>query len=137
MSRPIVILSYRQNWERRCSRSCNCLHGRGDSDFDTHLAANEEEAATYIAKRIKEDDDASYTHCLLTRWEEVVALGRSYSTSPAGGEQSIQIPYTDVEDYEGGYAEYDAFEEEEAWRNQMHATVMNLVKEKLAVKTSK
>ena len=118
---PIVIISYRREWEQRCSRSCNCLLASGRSDFEMHVAEGEEQAASYIAKRLHEDRQASYLHYLFDRWEDVVAQGRcgSSACSPLELEQSIMVPYTDPDDYDAGNATYDECEAEDARKNGM------------------
>lgn len=130
---PIVIMSYRQEWEHRCTRSCNCLHASGRSDFEMHLASDEEEAATYIATRIHEDTDAHYLHYLFDRWEDVIAQARSgnYNSSPLGAERSVMVPYANPEDYEGVFANDDEYEAEQARKNGMCSRITELVTAKL------
>jgi len=130
---PVVIISYRQDWEHRCSRSCNCLRASGRSDFEMHLAPDEEEAASYIAKRIHEDPDAAYLHYLFDRWEDVVAQARygSYTSSPSGAELSITVPYANPEDYEGAFEKDDEYEAEQARKNGMCSRIKELVTAKL------
>ncbi len=130
---PIVIISYRQEWEHRCTRSCSCLHASGRSDFEMHLAADEEETACYIAERIHEDMDARYVHYLFDRWEDAVAQARcgSHTSSPMAAEHSIMVPFAEPEDYDGGYENYDEFEAEQARKNGMCSRVAELVSVKL------
>lgn len=128
---PIVIASYRQEWEHRCGRSCNCLHASGRSDFEMHVSDTEEEAAKYIAGRINHDRNASYLHYIFDRWEDAVARGRSGNYSPVAGENSIMVSYTDPEDYEGGYAEYEEYEAEQTRKERMCDHITELVRAEL------
>lgn len=131
----IVIVSYRQEWEHRCSRSCNCLRDSGSSDFQMHAAETEEAAAKFIAGRISQDRNASYLHYIFDRWEDAVSWGRLGSYySPMDGEQSIMVPYTDIEDYPGGYAEYEKYEAEQARKERMCGQITALVRAELAAK---
>jgi len=67
----IVVLSY---------RASRVAYDRGDriesyykSDFDSHMAQDEKEAAAYITRRLSEHEpDSKYVHLLLLDWEDVL-----------------------------------------------------------------
>lgn len=50
-----TVVAYRENWERRCSRSCNCLHDSEDSQFQVKQVASFQELLCYL-EFLKEDD---------------------------------------------------------------------------------
>jgi hypothetical protein len=90
----LVIVAYRQEYEKRCPRGC-CHEGSGRSNFDIQHADDVEKASEWIAKHIHEDTEAEYVHYVFERWQDVVNTAVYHSPYPRMGEKSIEVPGCD------------------------------------------
>lgn len=127
----LVIFSYREEYTHTCGRSCNCVHGRNSSDFQPQLVASEEEAAAYLAKRLMEDEDASYVNLVFAGWPHVVHFADScaHASLAAKGLDSIRVhsaspSYEDDEDTA-------AVATEERRVEELHGRIVDLTRTKL------
>lgn len=101
----IVIVSYREEYEQRCTRSCHCLHGSNSSSFEIHTAETEDDAASWLAKRLMSDEHASFNNIVFDSFEQLEIAGHyAYSRSASKGVESIDVyhgtPFKDDANWE-------------------------------------
>lgn len=95
----ILILSYREPYECRCSRSCNCLIDSKSGDFDTKVVETVDEAVDWIATRLNESPKSEFLNYVFTNWNGLVnTLDRGTTLSPSRGINSITGQYTHIGD---------------------------------------
>jgi hypothetical protein len=117
----MIILSFRDSYECRCSRSCNCLLDSKSCDFDTRAVETIDEAADYIAGRLNESPKSEFANYVFTNWNGLVnTLDRGTTLSPSRGIQSITGQYT--------YIGEDYFEEEEELISEIRQLVSKRLK---------
>lgn len=125
---PIVIISYRQEWERM-SRSKHGEPGKNSSDLESRNVNSIEDAATYIAGRINEHPEALYVHYIFDNWIDAQYLNlRSNSARPNETSvfvaRSLSRSFTSKKDYW----------KEEGRKALMQAEIERIVKGKLIKK---
>ncbi len=79
----MLAISYRREWEQRCSRSCNCYVDSNGSDFAVKECATMAEAARFFADRLRTDPKAEFIN-VFAQGEEAEWLN-----SPCRGVDSI------------------------------------------------
>jgi hypothetical protein len=123
----IVIFSYRESYTQ--TDRCGYVTNTSQSDFRMHACETEEDAAEWIADRIKEDPRADYNHIIVDDWKTLEHMAQhGYMNSPSSKENSITLPWTHEDKYGD---DYEAYQQQEQRNGELHARVTELVKEKL------
>lgn len=122
----IIILSYRESYTTY--DRCNYPNSTHQSEFRIHASETEEDAAEWIAERLKEDPRADFNHILVEDWKTLEHMAQhGYLNSPQSGPDSISLSWT----HEDKYEDYEEYEKAEKRNGELHARVLELVKEKM------
>lgn len=94
-----VLIHYRESYEHRCARSCNCLVDSCGSDFEIQDFLDIKSLADFIYRKISAYPDCYYNNIVLVGED---ALFSSYTDSPSKGLGSIQVKinFEEIEDCE-------------------------------------
>lgn len=127
----IVVLSYRDDYNHTCGRSCGCVRGSGESSFEMNCFETEPGAANWIVSRICQDREAEYLHYVFDSWASVVSTAMSGSDSwPSSDEHSIRLSLLDYEYMPEGTSNED-FQSAVEQKNDLIDRIVALVRNKL------
>jgi len=91
----VVIVSYRPQWSKSCSRGC-CTDDSMWEDFQMQRVINtEEHIVKHIVERLIIKPDAPCVHMVFTSFEDVLAYSDYGSVVEADREYSIIMPRLD------------------------------------------
>jgi hypothetical protein len=121
----MIVLSYRESYT--IYDRCNYPNSTHQSDFRIHYSETEEDAAEWIAERIREDERADFNHIVVDDWKTLENMAQhGYLNSPQSGVESINLAWTHEDKYED--------QKVEQRNGELHARITELVREKLEPK---
>ncbi len=124
----IVILSYRASYRCRCRRDWYCDHRQVESDLEFVEVQTKEEAAEYIANRISDCPECSFSNVLFENWEDVRAAAIYMDFGGDEAEKSIKVPHKDYEEFEDSFDTIEEFERELKRRGELCTSIQTLVR---------
>ncbi len=125
----IIILSYRESYACNCRRDWYCACRKVDSDLEFVEVDTNEEAAKYIANRISDCPECSFSNVLFENWEDVSAVASYMDFDGEQAEKSVKIPHKDWEGFaDSSFDTVEEYERELERREELCTSIQTLVR---------